>query len=250
MHCTSRVHLRDYHMKAERLGCHRRRGPDSSRGKSCQLPPKLSFAKTSRLSRVWSQAFATVSNSCAVAAASFGDLPQALHLSILLQLPLVQRVRCTLVSKRWAALLQEPAFWSDLSFEKADHGLLQGRCGDTFLDILRRSAGQLRSLVVPSAAAYGAYGDGGEIGNFLSALAAGGLTGKLERLSMLHNGDNGYTYQQPRGRRPNPSGLPSPALDILLPLWGVAGCHRHPTRAPFRRRARPCAHATRARHRC
>lgn len=48
-------------------------------------------------------------------ACAFDTLPPAVHLSIALLLSFVERVRCSLVSRRWRSLLAEPAFWAELS---------------------------------------------------------------------------------------------------------------------------------------
>lgn len=58
---------------------------------------------------------ASCSSQVADVASPFDALPPAVHLSVLLApcLPLVDRTRCALVSKRWRALLSEPAFWAE-----------------------------------------------------------------------------------------------------------------------------------------
>lgn len=110
----------------------------------------------------------------------FDELPQALLLSVLLLLPrLVDRVRCSLVSKRWAAVLREPALWCHLAFEGAREEHLSS---DTLLQLVRRAAGQLQSLDVTAKACRGFSGSSGGL-VFLERLAAeGALTAQLQSL--------------------------------------------------------------------
>lgn len=84
----------------------------------------------------------------------FGSLPPAVHLAILLRLPFVDRFRCFLVSKRWAALAAEPAFWADLSFEGADIDRLDD---DMIMQMCVMSSGRLRSLDITAKFASRSY---------------------------------------------------------------------------------------------
>lgn len=79
----------------------------------------------------------------------FDDLPHPLHLIIVLALPLVDRVRCSLVSRRWRALLEEPVFWAELSFDGAVQWSIKR---DTLLALCQRSRGALSLLDVTSEA--------------------------------------------------------------------------------------------------
>lgn len=106
---------------------------------------------------------------------SFDDLPVSVHLGIVFLLPrLVDRVLVSLVSKRWAALLGEPAFWAELSFDgvKTEH-----LGSDLLLQLARRAAGSLRSLTIsdehPPLPAWRAL---------FAAMAAEGLTRSLQHL--------------------------------------------------------------------
>jgi hypothetical protein len=72
----------------------------------------------------------------------FEALPPALHLKILLLAypsSSVGRARCSLVSKSWAALLREPALWTELDFEGANAATLNAA---VLSSLCRRSAGQ------------------------------------------------------------------------------------------------------------
>lgn len=112
--------------------------------------------------------------------ASFDALPPPLHLNVLLMLPhLVDRVRCSLVARSWAALLHDPAFWSELSFEgirryRLDNSLLLGLC--------RRAAGRLTRLDLTADACKRVRLVDGDP-PFLGALAAEALIGRLEFLA-------------------------------------------------------------------
>lgn len=81
--------------------------------------------------------------------AGFDDLPAAVHLSIVLSLPLVQRVRSGLVSRRWAALLKEPSFWAELDFHGAPGpgltSLVANGC-ELLVQLCHRSGWQLCAL--------------------------------------------------------------------------------------------------------
>lgn len=112
-------------------------------------------------------------------AACVDDLPQHLLLNILLKLPeLVQRVRCGLVARRWAALLRAPSFWAELDFE----GAKAERLGDdALLSVVRRSAGCLRLICVPFLYT-GVFGKPWRV-SLLAAMAAEGLTRQLHTLS-------------------------------------------------------------------
>lgn len=72
--------------------------------------------------------------------AGLDDLPSPVLLLVLLFMPLVDRVRSCLVSRCWAALLDDPDFWSRLDFRGARINNV------SLLQILSRSAGGLRSL--------------------------------------------------------------------------------------------------------
>lgn len=133
-------------------------------------------------------AIAIDARSQAVQQSSFDDLPPALHLSILLFLPLRDRIHSCLVSRRWAALLGEPTFWSLLDF--AGSRRLDLLVDDAILELCKRSAGCLRSLDL---SAFGCLcGDNGEEEQeqdqpasflpLLERMAAEGLTAKLESL--------------------------------------------------------------------
>lgn len=106
-------------------------------------------------------------------------LPTALLLSVLLRLPLVDRVRATLVSKIWATFLTQPAFWADLSFEgaRAEH-LDDG----TILQLCERARGQLRSLDVAWAAER-RFSHSPPGLPLLSNLAEAGLAARLQSLT-------------------------------------------------------------------
>lgn len=101
----------------------------------------------------------------------------------MLVLPLAERVRCALISKRWAALLAEPPFYAELSFEGVRRGAVTA---ETLLTLVRRSRGQLRSLDLTSEAS--GFPRILQTGHpplaVLEALAAEGLTGRLERLGL------------------------------------------------------------------
>lgn len=56
--------------------------------------------------------------------ASLDDVPPDLLLGILLRLPLVDRLRCSLVSKKWAAFQRDPEFWAHIDFRGARLDLL------------------------------------------------------------------------------------------------------------------------------
>lgn len=119
--------------------------------------------------------------------ATIDDLPASALLRILISLPrLVDRARAALSSRRWAALLREPALWSELNLEGArgldDPALLLHLCR-------RAGTGKLRSLVLPAdsggcAPRAAAAARRGEL-PLLDALRAGGvdLSG-LEELSL------------------------------------------------------------------
>lgn len=82
----------------------------------------------------------------------FSSLPAAVHMSILLLLPLAERTRCSLVSKRWAELLQEPMLWEELDFVGVASGAIDD---ETLLTLCRRPRGALRLLDVTSSACSG-----------------------------------------------------------------------------------------------
>lgn len=84
--------------------------------------------------------------------AGLDDLPDALLLKVMLLLPLAERTRCALVSRRFAALLCEACFWSELEFTGARAGSLSD---ETVLDLCRRASGQLRVLDLSSPACDG-----------------------------------------------------------------------------------------------
>lgn len=73
----------------------------------------------------------------------FEVLPSALHLKVLSFLPLVERVRCALVSHSWAALLAEAFFWAELRFDDAPVGAIDR---EMLLLLCRRAGGHLRAL--------------------------------------------------------------------------------------------------------
>lgn len=109
------------------------------------------------------------------ARATFDELPPALHLSVLLALPrLVDRVRCALVAKRWAALLSDPAFWAELNFDGANHALSD----DELRGLFGRAAGKLRSLDLSDRMCFQIT----SLEPILIAMAAEGLTRNLESL--------------------------------------------------------------------
>lgn len=96
----------------------------------------------------------------------------------------VDRVRAVLVCKRWAALLREPAFWSDLCFEGARAERLSF---DTVLSLARRSAGAggLHSLDLSSPSCRNCLLPPRRDGQpLLLALAAAGLTANLRSLAL------------------------------------------------------------------
>lgn len=80
-------------------------------------------------------------------ATSIDALPPALLLGVLLKISsLDTRVRCaSLVAKSWAALLREPAFWAELSFEGANAEHLDD---STLLALAQRASGKLVTLDV------------------------------------------------------------------------------------------------------
>lgn len=107
--------------------------------------------------------------------AAFADLPRAIHLDILLRLPFIERVRVGLVSRRWAALLTEPAVWADLSdFTGAREDLVNA---ELVTRLCRRAVGQLRS--VDLSVGLPQHGWLAE----LEQLAAQGLTQRLQTIS-------------------------------------------------------------------
>lgn len=112
----------------------------------------------------------------------FDDLPAALHLSVLFRLRFVDRIRCCLVSKRWAALLGEPSVYADISFEGVEKGRAHKLTNDVLGNLVRRSAGQLRSLDVSGEACdrLALYTSGESL---LAELAREGLTAQLQSLS-------------------------------------------------------------------
>lgn len=87
-----------------------------------------------------------------VDAPTFEALPAALHLHLLSFLPLVGRVRCALVSRSWAALLADPAFWAEMRFDGAAEHALDDVTRLRALDVSDRSCasvtldGVLRAL--------------------------------------------------------------------------------------------------------
>lgn len=121
-------------------------------------------------------------------ACSIEVLPRALHLSIVLQLSLLERVRCALVSKAWKALLDEPTFWAHLEFE----GVAPNAVNDaTLLALCKRSHGTLRLLDVTSCGPLylsvlpkpaGAAQDGLGQEPLLAQLSREGLCGQLQTL--------------------------------------------------------------------
>lgn len=112
--------------------------------------------------------------------ASFDTLPAALLLSILLALPrLVDRVRCALVCKRWASLLQDSAFWAELRFDGANSEHLDDA---VLLSLMRRAGGRLTLLDVSSPACQGILMEPRGGRPFLAAAAAEGLTARLQTL--------------------------------------------------------------------
>lgn len=115
--------------------------------------------------------------------ASFDDLPRAVHLSIVLKAGpgLVARVRLALVSKTWAALLNEPLFWAEIDFEGAGPGLaeLDER---QVLWICRKSKGCLRSLDLTAAEHISSEAPSRKEHGLLTVLVAEGLMGRVESL--------------------------------------------------------------------
>lgn len=155
--------------------------------------------------------------------ASFDDLPPALQLCVVTFLPLLERIRCSLVSKRWRSWLCQPAFWADLDF----HGVPfvpRGLGLEDLLEFCRRSKRQLRSLDLST------YFEGWNERDMridgepvFAILAAEGLAGKLESPDALS--------RTPRLLR---DGSQSPAAARLVSgsealhrpgLWNLAGKH-------------------------
>lgn len=118
----------------------------------------------------------------ALGAATLDDLPPEVVLRVLLFVPLVNRVRLCLVSKRWAALLHEPAFWTHVDFEGATAG--RRRVSEaTVLKICKRSQGNLLSLDLSTSGEHDAPQMPRDVLPCLRPLAKRGLLTKLERLS-------------------------------------------------------------------
>lgn len=139
-------------------------------------------------------------------------LPPALVLSILERLPrLVDRVRCTPVCKRWAALLDDPAFWSRLDFEGASREHLSSA---TLMGLVRRSAGRLLSLDISARCCdhmklYPRHGE-----PLLEAMAAEGLTGRLESFSAPRLYDALQSVKEARSLRAACPALATVAVEV------------------------------------
>lgn len=73
----------------------------------------------------------------------FDNLPLAIHLRIVLLLPLVERVRSGLVSRRWAALVRDPTVYSELSFDCVRAGAVDS---DALLSLCLRAGSKLVAL--------------------------------------------------------------------------------------------------------
>lgn len=112
--------------------------------------------------------------------ATLDDLPDALLLTIVSKVPfLVNRVRLAIVSKRFATLLYEPAFWSCLEFQ----GVSASISDDVLLSLARRANGQLRTLNTTHSACASLTLD--QIGApVLRSMAAEGLLAGLESLNL------------------------------------------------------------------
>lgn len=96
-----------------------------------------------------------------------------------------ERVRCALVSRRWAALLENPAFWADASFSGAAATRLTNAA---FLQLCLRSAGNLHTVKLAGMGtrkSERALGVGG-VAAALCALADAGMASRLHTLSLLH----------------------------------------------------------------
>lgn len=124
------------------------------------------------------------------AAPTFNSLPTQLQLDVLLSLPLVERVRCALVSRDWAALLLMPAFWSLIDFDGAQSDELDD---SVVLSLCRRAKGCLRSLDVSSPACENVQlrltvAPGGAPAPLLGVLASEGLTRSLRSLTVWRPG--------------------------------------------------------------
>lgn len=116
--------------------------------------------------------------------ATFDALPPALHLSVILYLPLVTRVRSALVSRRWAALLSEPAFWAEFSFEGANEQRLDS---EVLAQLIRRAAGNLCLLDISAECCKRLALPRRVDGSALAMLAAEGLLGRLQVLSAVED---------------------------------------------------------------
>lgn len=111
----------------------------------------------------------------AIAEPVFDDLPAALHLEVLSFLPLVERVRCALVSRKWAALLADPSLWAELNFEGASKGAVDNA---TLLKLCKRAGDRLRGLNLSAPAL-----DSATLEGLLDTLSAGGRGSSLVSLS-------------------------------------------------------------------
>lgn len=80
---------------------------------------------------------------------TFDDLPILLLLKVVLQSSprLVDRIRCCIISKRWATLLREAPFWAEIDFEGANADCLNA---ETIVLCCRKAQGRLRVLDVSS----------------------------------------------------------------------------------------------------
>lgn len=185
-------------------------------------------------------------------AATFDSLPHSVHLAILLLVPRTEeRVRCCLVSKRWAALLKEPELWADLNFAQTPASRLSV---PRVCELARRAQGRLRSLDLRDAEAcsylVGPHAPGGSDALF-RALSAQGLADSIQSIFTECSWEDRFAVKDAKQARQLRSLLPAlerasvtvdccwPSLPMIakaLPLSGETILRlRLPTHPPSNR---------------